>query len=165
MHATEETLTTIGKQVLEMMAFAFEMPSQDKPAVGEDTLRATVGFNGPVRGTFSLTLPRALLPELVANMLGKDEGAVLPEQQQYDALGELANVICGNLVQAMAGPLLTFRLDSPQIDLNPTPTGTGAASTACIMLESGWAELALDVEDGPVDGANAPVCVPATSAR
>jgi hypothetical protein len=102
-------------------------------------------------------------------MLGEDEDTVLPEQQQHDALGELANVICGNVVQALAGPQPVFRLDSPRIDPNPAPGSSPASgqslTSTCISLESGWVELVLCVEDGPGAEVAPRACVPTTSAR
>jgi CheY-specific phosphatase CheX len=169
MNTTEETLAAVGKQVFEAMAFTFEMPGQEAPAGGEAMLRATVAFNGPVHGALVVNLPQAMLPALVANMLGEDEGAELSEQQQYDGLGELANVICGNIVQALAGPQAVFALDSPWIESTPAPAGppgSGATvTTARLSLESGWVELVLCVEDGPVADATASAGVPAASAR
>lgn len=152
MHATEETLAAVGKEVFETMAFTFEMPGQDPPAEGEATVRATVAFAGPVHGTLSIVLPVAMLPALVANMLGEDEGTEFPEQQLHDAVGELANVICGNVVQTLAGAQAVFTLESPWIEAPPAPAGPPSAdetvTTARLSLESGSAELTLCVETG-----------------
>ena len=169
MQASEKTLAAIGKQVFETMAFVFEMPGGEGPVGGEETVRATVEFEGPICGSLALTLPRKLLPEMVVNMLGEDEGASLPEQTLHDAVGELANVICGNLVQAIAGPQPVFRLTSPRIEINPDAAvlapSAGAATSAWLTLESGWAQLTLIIEEPAAAAATPSACIPVAHAR
>jgi CheY-specific phosphatase CheX len=48
---------------------------------------------------------------ITANMLGLDAAA---EPLQRDALGELGNVLCGNLVTAMTGGVGVFHLHPPR---------------------------------------------------
>jgi CheY-specific phosphatase CheX len=169
MRVSEEQLAAVAKEVLETMAFAFEMPGEDAPVTG-DLLRATVDFRGPFCGALSLTLPRAVMPDLVVNMLGVGEEEIPPEQDQRDAIGELANVICGNIVQVLAGPQPVFELAPPKIDLpKPTPasTPTGENVThARISLEAGLAEVTLLLQpDNAQTHGTAHMAAPAPNAR
>ncbi len=146
MRVSEEQLAAVAKEVLETMAFAFEMTGEE-PGRSNDLLRAVVDFRGSFHGSVSLTLPRSMLPDIVINMLGVGEEVIPPEQDQRDALGELANVICGNLVQALAGPQPVFDLAAPRIDV-PThgPDALklhGDVTRTRISLENGWAEVTL----------------------
>lgn len=160
MRLAEETLAAISKQILESMAFAFEMPGQPEPSGEGEMVRASVAFHGVVHGSFSLMMPQSAVPALVGDMLGEDEGAAPTRQQQYDALGELANVICGNLVQAMAGPEPVFRLDSPRTESNPAlPCSAGpddAVTRTRISLDSGCVDLVFVVMNAARQRAGAP---------
>lgn len=144
MHVSEAQLAAVAKEVLETMAFTFEMPGEEAPE-STDLLRATVGFRGPFGGAVSLALPRSMMPDIVVNMLGVGEDEIPPEQDQRDAIGELANVICGNLVQVLAGPQPIFDLAPPKIDIPPLHADAkkGAVTSTRIPLENGWAEVSL----------------------
>src|SRR5256885_12141673 len=75
-----------------------ELDDQQKRAPLDTTV--SVAFQGPYNGRLVILTCRQMLPTLAANMLGEDEAT---EQQQRDALGEVANVICGNMLPGIAG--------------------------------------------------------------
>jgi CheY-specific phosphatase CheX len=78
---------------------------------------------------------------LAANMLGQANAP--PEEQQHDALGEVANVVCGNLLPRIAGAKEVFQLGPPQlVEWNDAP-GDDAGSLA--------AEVQVGVEAGRID--------------
>jgi len=60
-----------------------------------------VDFTGRFTGGMELALSASVLAELAANMLGAEEGTTLSADEQRDALRELANVVCGNLLPAI----------------------------------------------------------------
>lgn len=72
-----------------------------------------VSFSGAVLGELVLELTPDLLPRLAASMLG--ETGEIPQQTQNDALGEIANVICGNIVPSVAGVRAVISLSAPRI--------------------------------------------------
>jgi hypothetical protein len=100
-----------------------------------------VRFHGPVAGGLVLRLYGNLLASLASNMLG-EEGP-LPVAKQYDALGEIANVICGNLLPKIMDPQDIFQLGVPEI-LAPAAS---AAQDGEILVASGQ----LGLEDGRVE--------------
>ncbi len=78
-----------------------------------------VSFCGPFRGLLLLRLCGGLLPGIVADMLGVAE---LPSaDQQRDAAGELANVICGNVLPHIAGAHAVFHLSAPEVVPSDAP--------------------------------------------
>jgi hypothetical protein len=85
------------------------------------TAAAQVTFAGPFTGKVVLAVEEAMLPGLAANMLGVDEAPTAAEQS--DALGELTNVLCGNLLPMIAGSQHVFLLDAPtpalEVDSGP----------------------------------------------
>jgi hypothetical protein len=94
-----------------------------------------------------LRVSSELLPQIANNMLGDDD--LRPDYQQRDALGELANVICGNLLPQLGGPSAAFLLDAPQVSLSEPPVAEQPAARACIALEDGCAELLLFLQGVP----------------
>ena len=73
----------------------------------------SVKFQGPFSGMLVVTIYGDLLPTIAANMLGEEKAP--SEQQQHDALGEIANVICGNMLPGIAGPKEVFHVGAPQM--------------------------------------------------
>ena len=112
-----------------------------------DTLEvaATIEFCGVLRGGVCLRLAADLLPVITANMLGELEA---PADRQHDALGEVTNIICGNVLPQIAPPHEVFQLTPPQIiDAHSAITSMGThVAEVSLGLEDGWATLDLYVE-------------------
>ena len=106
----------------------------------------SVGYRGTWQGRVVIRIYGEVLPALTANMLGEE--GMPGVQLQRDALGEVANVICGNLLPAIAGtevfdlepPRVWHRSAGPDQPLPPEPT----AETQ-VGLEDGSAEIHLYV--------------------
>jgi hypothetical protein len=114
------TLLHTAVQTFEDLCFVSpeaEIAAQPRNTPVDAAVRVT--FWGPFKGTLVLTLYGGLLPGLAADMLGED--TIPPEHQQYDALGEIANVICGNVLPKIAGSEEVFQLQAPEM---ATPQGT-----------------------------------------
>jgi CheY-specific phosphatase CheX len=102
---------------------------------------ASVDFTGPLAGRVELHCTHTALVVLTDNMLGisGSDGAL-----QRDAIGELANVICGNLLPSLAGPAAVYRLSPPvPVALALSP---GLGARAQLQLESSAAEVRLYVD-------------------
>ena len=99
----------------------------------------SVAFRGPLSGRLILSASSKILPGLAANMLGTDNP---DEATQRDALGELANVICGNLLPQVAGADVVFSLSAPQwfhtVDSKPDPRYS-LAGAAALGIDEGRA--------------------------
>lgn len=103
----------------------------------------SVTFQGPCSGRLVILTCSEMLPMLAANMLGEDEAS---EQQQRDALGEIANVICGNMLPGIAGAKAVFNLGAPQFIAATQDLAQGheaLAAEAQLGLDLGRAELRL----------------------
>jgi hypothetical protein len=104
----------------------------------------SVEFKGPFSGKLLVRVCGGLLPILAANMLGEED--VPPKSLQYDALGEIANVICGNMLPCIAGSRDYFHVSAPQmvenIDLPP-------AAEVQVGLGLGRADLLLFISSNP----------------
>ncbi len=120
-----------------------ELDDTQRQAAAEGTV--IVPFGGPFSGHLVVTVCGDVLGGLAANMLGEDE--VTEPEQRSDALGEIGNVICGNILPRIAGTRELFNLRPPRVMLGGTPgTGTDTghpAVTAQVGLDTGRADLAL----------------------
>jgi len=110
---TDHWLQQATASTFEELAFLFLEPecTEEQADVPLDAVVA-VNFHGPVRGRLTLRASSVLLPAIAANMLGEEQAKFVPLQR--DALGEMANVVCGNLLPRVAGAEAVFRLDAPQ---------------------------------------------------
>lgn len=96
-----------------------------------------VSFDGPTRGGVVVRADPKLLQVLSMSMLGADEPPAAG--LQLDALGEMANVICGNVVYEAEDPGADFRLGAP-MPADAPPAGTVRGSVR-LGFEGGVAEV------------------------
>ena len=141
-----KVLYRIAAVIFEELRFVLPGPTAN-PLGNAPAAGAAVGFSGPFSGTLVLRITRDILPMISANMLG---GEPAPNMRlEHAAVGELANVICGNVLPAMAGSDVTFQLDSPRLFEGPVPNDLAAVGALradiCMGLDSGKAELRLFV--------------------
>ena len=96
-----------------------------------------------------------MLPQLAANMMGIPEGTEPTPEQQTDALKELGNIICGNILPGIAGTTAEFSIAPPEIitDDRPAPEAITAPQLAStrIKLDAGNADFTLYM-DPPATG-------------
>jgi len=141
--ALEEATT----RTFEDLCFLCPMPElEDEMADVPTPVFARVDFSGAAKGHMELRVARPLLPVLAQNMLGAFDD--VPEDQQSDALGEIANVICGNVLPALGGATAVYDLGKPVTGIEEGgPVATGAVTaTARVLLEDGPVTAALYLE-------------------
>ena len=106
-----------------------------------------VAFAGPLVGALAVRVSDDVARALAANMLGVDavRGADA-ERVVRDALGEVANVICGNLLPELAGRVAVFQLGAPEpIAAAPAAGDVPPAAAVTLGIDAGRAEVALHV--------------------
>jgi CheY-specific phosphatase CheX len=135
-------LAAAAIETFESLAYAFA----EQGSIGEipsDGVDGVVGvtFSGPSRGGVVMQLSGGILGPLTASMLGVDETPTLA--QQADALGEVVNIICGNVLPRVAGSAAVFSLGVP------TSYPTWDAALAAIGSHSTLVRL--DLEGGRAD--------------
>jgi CheY-specific phosphatase CheX len=133
----ESILTRVAEETLERLAFLFSYPEDAATARAlESGVTARVAFTGPVAGALMIHVSEAVLPELTENMLGESDVAFTLDEQQ-DALRELLNVICGNLLPEIAGKKAIFNIMAPEIlSAAPTDFAEGARLPAARVIRS-----------------------------
>jgi len=142
--AAEKTLYRTAALIFEELSFILPSPVTrpigDVPAAG-----ASVRFTGAFSGALVVRITRDLMPILSANMMGDDEPP--DERLQRDAVGEIANVICGNVLPKIAATDEPFHLETPQYFEDALPAGFDPSLTLKaeihIGLDSGNADVML----------------------
>ena len=147
-----ESLARAAEDTFASLAFlllAFDEVPDDQDAA---CTVVKVAFTGPECGTLLLSVPTEALEELASNMLGVGPEDPPPDaSQQVDALKELLNVVCGNLLPEVAGAEAVFNVGAPELQdgsrIPDTYDGCGKAAGARLCLDAGQAELALFVDE------------------
>jgi CheY-specific phosphatase CheX len=151
----ESVLVAATQAALETTAFMFAEPGTPEPAEladGPPPCVATVTFSGAHVGALSVELPLRLLPVLAANVLGEDETP--GDDMQRDALGELANIICGNVLPAL-DPAGRYSLGPPLVG-----EGVSKVCRDAVCVASGTLQL-----EGDRVGASLWLCSPVPAER
>lgn len=122
----------------------------DNKETSEETITSCIHFGGEFEGDLFLEVSCELLPVIGMNMLGLDDENALTPDEQKDAFQELLNVICGNLLPAIAGEKAIFDIDGtelhPEMAIPETYEGKPAIAKAHFGLEVGHAKLALFID-------------------
>jgi len=145
----KQILYQVTEDVLGKLAFMFSFPDDERELIENDSvLTASVSFDGLYKGRVVMMISDHILPELAGNMLGIEEDETTTSEQQYDALKELINVICGNLLPEIAGKEAIFKVGLPQIFLNQAPpvADLNPVSSAKLAIEDGECDIHLYIE-------------------
>ncbi len=143
----EALLYEVAEEVLGKLAFLFSFPEQEeRPAIDpQSAVIAGVSFSGKLNGTMVILIPASVLPEIAGNMLGTDEKT--SAEEQFDAIREMVNVICGNLLPRMVGEEHIFEVSSPRIletsDLAALQGDHAHQALAKLAMEESQADLIL----------------------
>lgn len=138
-----EMLRNVFCDILERMAFMFGdlAEEEEMPDTMNNATAASMTFTGPIKGSLTLAVPSEMCPEIAANILGIDPEEERAVEASHDALKELLNVICGNVLTELAGVEPVFDLSVPEIrELD---------SAAWKALQENSATIALLVDDHP----------------
>ena len=142
--------TSVG--VLEDLCFVCPDPTDDGEPSSRVALTVEVSFAGPVAGKLALRFLDVPREEIAAAMLGESADEV-SESDLRDAMGEVANVICGQLLPRIGGSQAVFDLGPPTFFEGQTP----APADAFVALAAlgGRVEVSLFVSSGSFLGAAA----------
>ena len=112
----EKIMSRVTIDTLEKLAFMFAFSDEGGEGQPWDSMVAgSVSFTGPFSGTLIVTISIEVLQELAANMLGLDDGEETTQEHRSDALRETMNIVCGNLLPAIAGDEVVFDIGVPKV--------------------------------------------------
>ncbi|MFW3170376.1 chemotaxis protein CheX [Geodermatophilus sp. CPCC 206100] len=115
--------------------------------LGTDPLSAWVDITGPWTGTVVLTCDRSTAEELTRALLHEHAPAVLDDEDVADALGELANVVGGNVKAVLPGPSV---LGLPEVGV--APRVPAPADTCRVDVQWRGHPLTISVQGAALDG-------------
>jgi len=96
----------------EDICFIYQVPElKDAQKNMELEAAAEVKYRGDLTGKLLIETRGGLSMAIAANMLSND---VPSAQQKKDALGEIANIICGNVVPSLGRGKLEYKIESPR---------------------------------------------------
>jgi len=148
-HDMVETLSQVAEETFESLAFILALPEDMGELPTGTPVVSTVLFTGPCTGALSVAAPKEMLAELAENMLGEMDEPT--EEQQSDAMRELVNVVCGNLLPRVRGNEAVFNVQRPSKPKEgQVATSLGGCSPVAVVemqLEWGKTQLALFLSD------------------
>jgi CheY-specific phosphatase CheX len=148
----KDQLGRVFMDVLEQMAFMFgdSATSDDFQEITEEVLVAQMEIHGAMHGSIQLAVPLSMCPELAANFLGTEPEDAEDPRIYKDALKELLNVTCGNVLTTLAGEGPVFDLTVPEItELAPVVRESIVQddSTAYILVDDHPIAIRLSIEE------------------
>lgn len=113
----------VFESVLQNLAFMFveavereTLGSMESPQdLPEKFIKASMAFTGSIQGQVNLMVPDELAKELASNIIGKEIDKNISQRHLNDALKEVLNVTCGNLLSAVVGTKQVFDAAPPTL--------------------------------------------------
>lgn len=144
----ESALYETAISSFEQLCFMFHAPElEDSDHKFQTGAMAMVEFSGPFKGTLYLKVCKDLLTAVASNMLGEEQPTL---QNQKDALGEMSNVICGNVLSKITPQNEAFSISSPKVfeeDVLTEDDRKKAVASVNIPLDEGYTELILFMDN------------------
>lgn len=137
----EQALYQASIVTFEELGFMFPSACADESNIADaESVSVAIDFSGEFGGKFLLRIEREVLPLIAANMLGEEPpfDAVMLK----DVLGEIANVICGNMLPAIGGKAAVFHLGAPHV-IEKFDASAKPSAIARLDLEDGRADVSL----------------------
>lgn len=117
-----------------------DTPPDDAQRACPVSVVASVAFGGPTAGLLELRACEGLLPDLGSRMLGQELDS---EALQLDALGEIANIICGQMLPHL-DPWRAFE-QRPPVVASCTDADSPAGGKPAARVELGLQSSRVDV--------------------
>lgn len=144
------TVQAVLEQVWESLLGEPLLPWTDDVVVAS-VVRAEVTLAGDWAGRVRLACDAVTAASLARTMLGVRDGDPVPDADVHDALGELANVVGGNVKGTLPGStsLGLPRVETSTVTTDPADPADDAAAVRQVVLWHG-APVVVDVTVQPV---------------
>lgn len=140
-----EVMTESAREIFEELCFASVDEAFDDDAEWE--IEARVDFGGHCQGRMVLKLSNVDPAMLAETMLGDDEP--ITDKLALDAVGEIANVLCGHILPKVAGDTVEFDLARPVVRRVVDAASVNkddAVHVVRVAVDDGTAELTLRID-------------------
>jgi len=140
MNPLNDKLRQITLEAFESLCRLFPEMEGNESAEAPYSEAVAVEFSGPVRGIFYLYFQSRLRRAVAEAML---ESAPTTQQEE-DAMKEMANVICGNMLPYVVGPEPVFTLSPPRREsLSEKRASTETTVSTQVIFPQGAAEMSV----------------------
>jgi len=122
--AHKEVIKKIFSDVMEKLALMFCVPLEnvDFPIEKEGYIQARMYFSSDkAYGMLSMTIPDEDYYEIAANFLNIESVAKVDEDEAIDALKEVLNITCGQILGAIEDSALLYELTVPEVSFFDSP--------------------------------------------
>ncbi|MCI5066673.1 chemotaxis protein CheX [bacterium] len=132
----QEDFESVNSQIFEDWGLMFvehlENPSEEFPS-DAPVYQSVIKFSGEHSGHYHIFCREDFMEALAQNVLGELDGCT-PEEQR-DALQEMANVVCGNLLTKLFGEDHVYELRPPEVtETNIVSLNTALEATHCAFM-------------------------------
>ena len=136
MEPSLDELTLLTRQVILSLLGMDTERLDGAPVPAHTDLVACVQITGAWQGTVVLACARAVAEAITAAMFGDPQATATDEL--HDAMGEMANMIAGNVKRLLPGPSkLSLPTVADATDLPPTFSGVDVTSQALFAVDFG----------------------------
>lgn len=151
MTVTVKSLSATISEVIEELALVMVEEPETRPEFSPDTV-AWIEVTGSITGQIIVRCRKELGILLASNLLGIDPEDAQAQEKASDAIGEMLNVICGNLITNFFGVEKTFNVSIPRVadisHIESAPennTNWAMQETCFLLLDSHPIEFVLNV--------------------
>ena len=112
----QQYITPFIDSAREMLSTMLGIASEpcEPPLVTGDSISGTIFFQGESNGQVTLSFSRSTAVHIVSEMVGMDE-AEMDGDTLRDGVGEMANIVAGNVKASLASTPYKFLLSLPEI--------------------------------------------------
>ncbi len=105
-----------AKEVFETMIFMdMEKTSDPDPSLNDSALLGSITFKGNIKGSLGICCNVSCAQAIAINMLGIDPAEKISEEEIYDAIGEVANMIMGCFKSQIADAVGNLEVSIPTV--------------------------------------------------
>ncbi len=131
----------LGRLVFNVLSDLAFMVADEEPAdwpIDEPRLEGEISYQGPAGGTLRCWCTRTFALRLAANLLGLEPEDEKAQTAAEDAVRELLNVLCGQLVTAFHGTEAVFNMSIPRVQAGyQMPPGALTGPDFCQFVVEG----------------------------
>ncbi|MCC6475558.1 chemotaxis protein CheX [bacterium] len=144
----DQAILEAATRVFETSAFLNMYPSDTSEEIPAPDCAASMTFYGAARGRVTLRVNQEILVSVVENLLGESCEGPEAEARKGDALKELLNMLCGNILTEYFGTEPIFDLSPPELVDNATSTVSSQQVQSLVLnVENTLAEVLFEVQN------------------
>ena len=140
------------REVFDTM-LSMELNEQDAPSLADGSrIVGSVSLAGKVSGTVNIHVSDTFAAQITANMLGMELDEIESDEEVHDVIGELSNMIGGDLKSRLCDAGFACELSIPSItsgrDFNVESKGWAVKESVCFQYQDHIALIEAFIKNG-----------------